>query len=139
MPLRNVVRPVVVLLAAMAVACEDSQRPEGEISTFDVQVYVESGDSVGFDAFDSPVNATITVASTFDDLVLVDATGADGTVTFEDLEAGGYTVSHVVIEGAEGAELQGNESQTVHAPFAGGLVVTRFIYQTVSDSTTTGD
>ena len=126
------VRAALLLALPLLAACDDGSGPEGDVSTFEVQVYVESGDSAGFNAGDTPVSATVTVASNFDDQVLVAETGTDGTVTFADIPAGGYTVSHVATDGAGGATLQGSAVQTVVAPFAGDSVLTRFIYAFVN-------
>ena len=117
------------LLAALvpAAACEDGTGSEGAPSTFEVQAYVELDGTAGMTAGDQPVSAVVTVASNSDDLVLVDSTGADGRVFFDDIPAGAYTVTHAP-SSPEGLDLIGSPSQTVVAPFAGDSVVTRFVY-----------
>lgn len=121
-------RAAALLALPLLAACEDGSGPDGSPSDFVVQAYVEVDDSVGMGAADMPVSAVVTVASMFDDLVLTDSTGADGQVTFPDLPAGAYTVTHAFVAGPGGAELQGNASQSVVAPFEGGTVTTRFVY-----------
>lgn len=115
-----------VLLVASA--CDDGSGPEAKPSDFEVHVYVEQDDSVGMGAADQPVPSLVTVASTFDDLVLVDSTGADGRVTFAQLPSGGYTITHAPTTPESALELQGSATQTVVAPFGGGPVLTRFVY-----------
>lgn len=119
---------LLALLAAAGTACEDGEAPEGSPSVFDVFVYVEVDDSVGMGEADEPVSATVTVAANDDDLVLVDSTGADGHVRFDDIPPGAYTISHVATSQPQGSELTGSAAQTVVALLAGDTVVTRFVY-----------
>lgn len=122
-------RSLLPLMAAALVGCEDGEGPTGDPSAFDVFVYVEVDDSAGMGETDVPVPAIVTVASTYDDLVLVDSTGADGHVRFDDVPPGAYTVSHVITAQPTGAEPSGSSAQTVIASFAGGTVDTRFVYR----------
>ena len=109
-------------------SCDDGVGPSGDVSDFEVQVYVEEGDSVGMHASDTPLEATVSVTSNLDGEVLVAETGPDGVASFADLPAGSYTVTHTLTNGDAGLDLQGSATQTVVAPFAGGNVITRFVY-----------
>lgn len=117
------------LLAAfpLLVACDEGAGPQGSPSAFDVFVYLELDDSAGMGDDDQPVRATVTVSGD-DDLLLVDSTGADGHVRFEDLASGTYTVSHVATDPPPEIRLRGSPAQSVVAPFAGTDVETRFVY-----------
>lgn len=109
-------------------SCDDGVGPSGDISDFEVQVYVEDGDSVGMNASDTPLEANVSVTSNLDGEVVVAETGPDGVASFADLPAGSYTVTHTLTNGDAGLDLQGSATQTVVAPFDGGTVITRFVY-----------
>ena len=122
-------RAALVAAALTAIACDDGAGPADESSTFDVYVYVEAGDTAGMGPLDEPVRATVTVAANTSDLVLVDSTGSDGHVGFDEVPAGAYTVSHVATAPPPGTTLSGSAVQTVVAPSAGDSVETRFVYR----------
>jgi hypothetical protein len=117
-----------LLAFALVAACDDGVGPSGQNSDFEVHVYVEQDDSVGFGAGDLPLEAAVSVTSNLDGTLLVAETGPDGIATFGDLEPGSYTVTHALTGATTGIELDGAAAQTVVAPFVGGTVVTRFIY-----------
>lgn len=117
------------ILAAGVIACDDDgASPDGTPSTVHVRVYAEDDGENGFTEGDVAISgATVTLVSNQDNGEFTGTTGADGLVTFENVPAGSYTMTHEATPPA-GAILTSTETQTIAAPFTGDEVSASFVY-----------
>lgn len=117
-----------VLAATATLAGCESTEPEAAPSTVTARAYVDADGSGDFSTGDDPVSgATITLQAPDGTQVAQATTGADGTVTFDDVAPGGYVLS---ISGTAptGAVLASAALPAVVAPFTGAEVEAEFRY-----------
>jgi len=122
---------LLALVATATVACDDdAEAPQGETSTVNVAVFVDTNGNQTFDAgVDDAIAAEVLLESNESDATYTAQTSG-GVATFTDVPAGSYTLSHTATTVPSGAVLAGATEQTIVAQFEGGTTdaAVRYVY-----------
>lgn len=122
---RSLLLPLAALF--LATSCDDAAAPEGRAGDVTARVYVDRDASASFTSGDSAL-AGVTVNLTREGETVASAqTGADGTVTFADVEPGSYQLS-VSGDVPDGTTLVTNPTPAAVVSFQGSDVSVDFRY-----------